>query len=63
MFWKKNPHIGKKIALLPTCIDNPNTKNDSHTTYDMCKTLLTHIVKTTNLFLEKPKLFGYYRIT
>ena len=66
MFWKKNKHTGKKIALLPTSIDNPNMENDSHTPHTICAkhSSLTHIVKTTNLFLEKPKLFGYpYRIT
>ena len=65
MFWKSNPHTGKKIVLLPTSIDNPNTENDPHTTHNICKTFFfTHIVTTTNLFLEKPKLFVYpYRIT
>ena len=38
MFSKKNPHTGKKIALLPTGIDKPNTENDLHTTRNMYKT-------------------------
>ena len=37
----------------------------THTPHTICaKYSLTHIVATTNLFLEKSKLFGYpYRIT
>ena len=38
VFWKKSPHTGKKIALLPTCIDNPNMENNPLTTHNMCKT-------------------------
>ena len=38
MFWRKNPTAGKKIALLPIYIDNPNTENKPHATRNMSKT-------------------------